>query len=91
MWLTRLTVRQSFCHSRVVSRKADETPTTLAELRKRQRLSRTQLAAAIGTSESAVIKWEQGARQPGLRSLRGLSEALGVSVDTLVRVLTADE
>lgn len=64
---------------------------TLAELRKQQGLSRTRLAAAIDSSESTVAKWEQGRRQPGLRSLRNLSGALGVSIDTLVRILTADE
>lgn len=60
----------------------------LAKLRQQKGVSRTELAAALHTSESAVTKWEQGAREPGLQSLRKLSAYFGVTVDEIVRALT---
>ena len=41
------------------------------------RLTQTQLAAAMGTSQSAVAAWENGARTPGIDALERLAAACG--------------
>ncbi|MCP9276326.1 helix-turn-helix domain-containing protein [Mycolicibacterium sp. CAU 1645] len=40
-------------------------------------LTQTQLAAAMGTSQSAVATWENGARTPGIDALERLAAACG--------------
>ena len=40
-------------------------------------LTQTQLAAAMGTSQSAVAAWENGARTPGINALERLAAACG--------------
>ena len=40
-------------------------------------LTQTQLAAAMGTSQSAVASWENGARIPGIDALERLAAACG--------------
>jgi transcriptional regulator with XRE-family HTH domain len=52
----------------------------------RNRLGFTQndLAAALQVSPQAVSKWERGENAPDIGLLPGLSETLGVSIDTLL-------
>jgi DNA-binding transcriptional regulator YiaG len=40
-------------------------------------LTQTELAAAMGTSQSAVAAWENGARTPGVEALERLARACG--------------
>ena len=40
-------------------------------------LTQTQLADAMGTSQSAVAAWENGARVPGVEALERLARACG--------------
>lgn len=40
-------------------------------------LTQTQLAEAMGTSQSAVAAWENGARNPGIDALDRLAAACG--------------
>lgn len=40
-------------------------------------LTQTQLAEAMGTSQSAVAAWENGARTPGIDALERLAAACG--------------
>lgn len=40
-------------------------------------LTQTQLAAAMGTSQSAIAAWENGARTPGIEALERLARACG--------------
>jgi DNA-binding transcriptional regulator YiaG len=53
----------------------------LAELVYRTRteagLTQTELAAAMGTSQSAIAAWENGARTPGVEALERLARACG--------------
>jgi DNA-binding XRE family transcriptional regulator len=53
----------------------------LAELvyttRTKAGLTQTELAAAMGTSQSAVAAWENGARTPGVETLERLARACG--------------
>lgn len=40
-------------------------------------LTQIQLAAAMGTSQSAIAAWENGARTPGVDALERLAKACG--------------
>jgi DNA-binding transcriptional regulator YiaG len=40
-------------------------------------LTQTELATAMGTSQSAVAAWENGARTPGVEALERLANACG--------------
>jgi len=40
-------------------------------------LTQNQLAAAMGTSQSAIAAWENGARTPGVDALERLAKACG--------------
>lgn len=40
-------------------------------------LTQAELAAAMGTSQSAVAAWESGARTPGVETLERLATACG--------------
>lgn len=53
-------------------------------LRKRLRLSRSDLAAQLGVSLSAVGMYEQGRREPSLGVTVELGRILGVSTDYLL-------
>jgi transcriptional regulator with XRE-family HTH domain len=56
----------------------------LRELRARRDLTQEQVAAAVGCHESAVSRWESGARLPTLTDLVALAALLGVSCDDLL-------
>jgi transcriptional regulator with XRE-family HTH domain len=51
------------------------------------RLTRSQLAAAVGVSQHAVVAWELGNRAPGSQQLPRLAAALGVETSTLAAAL----
>lgn len=55
--------------------------TNLAELvyvtRMGAGLTQTELADAMGTSQSAIAAWESGSRTPGVDALERLAEACG--------------
>jgi transcriptional regulator with XRE-family HTH domain len=55
--------------------------TRLRELRQGKGLSREVLAERSGLSRGAVRDYEQGHREPSLRSAFQLADALGVKVD----------
>jgi DNA-binding transcriptional regulator YiaG len=40
-------------------------------------LTQVELAAAMGTSQSAIAAWENGARTPGIEALERLARACG--------------
>lgn len=62
-----------------------QTGKLIAELRKRQGLTQQQLADQLNLSNKTISKWESGAGSPDISNLLGLVEALGVSVDELLR------
>ena len=47
-------------------------------------LSQTQLAAAVGTSQSAISQMESGDRKPSFDMLRRLAQALNISTAHLL-------
>jgi len=58
-------------------------PNTLRNLRLRVGLSQAQLAEKIGTSQPQVARLEAGTQEPTLKTLRRISDALGVDLNTL--------
>lgn len=56
----------------------------VAEERKAQNLTQSQLADKVGVSNKAVSKWETGVSLPDVAILIPLSEALGVTVTELL-------
>ena len=55
----------------------------IAELRKEQHLSQRQLAAAIGTSQANLSRWEQGLNEPSIMECWRLADYFEVSIDVL--------
>ena len=52
----------------------------VARLRIAQGLTQTELAEKVGTSQSRIAGLESGKRQPSLRFLRQVADALGVDL-----------
>jgi transcriptional regulator with XRE-family HTH domain len=57
----------------------------IARFRKARGLARAELAERVGTSETYIGHWETGYRRPSMESCITLADALGVSLDELVR------
>ncbi|MEZ7241067.1 helix-turn-helix transcriptional regulator [Rhodococcus sp. GXMU-t2271] len=53
----------------------------LAAARRRQGLSQTEIAARMGTSQSAVARLERGDLDPRLSTLERYAQAVGQTVD----------
>lgn len=56
----------------------------LKKLRKERKMTQSQLAEMFGYSHVAVVKWENGSREPDFATLIKLSEFFGVSIDFLI-------
>ena len=62
----------------------------LAMLRKLNGYSQEQIAEKIGISRQAYAKWESGATVPDIDRAALLSQAYGISLDSLLKTSTAD-
>ena len=62
-----------------------QTGKLIAELRKQQGLTQQQLADKLDLSNKTISKWESGSGSPDISNLPILADALGVSVDELLR------
>ncbi len=62
-----------------------QTGKLIAELRKQQGLTQQQLADKLNLSNKTVSKWESGSGSPDIANLPVLAEALGISVDELLK------
>jgi DNA-binding XRE family transcriptional regulator len=56
----------------------------LAAMRKRNRMTQTELAKATGVSQKDVSRWENGEIKPGVESLKKLASALECNIDDLI-------
>lgn len=56
----------------------------MKKLRKKNNITQAQLADILGISTSAVGMYEQGRREPDIKTLRQLSRYFGVSVEYLM-------
>ncbi len=63
----------------------------LCTLRKKAGLTQVQLGKAVGVSNKAVSKWENGSAKPGVDVIRTLADVLGVSIDELLEVTTPEK
>lgn len=57
----------------------------IADLRKQRGFTQRQLADQLHLSDKTISKWESGAGSPDLSNLTVLAEALGISVDELLK------
>lgn len=57
----------------------------IRSLRMERGLSQRQLAEAVGVTDKAVSKWENGRGAPDITLVNALSEALGVSAECLLK------
>ena len=62
-----------------------QTGKLIAELRKQQGLTQQQLADKLNLSNKTISKWESGAGSPDISNLPILAEALGITVDELLK------
>lgn len=56
----------------------------LKALRERSRLTQTELARQVGTTQQTIARWEAGKAEPNLAALRDLALCLRTTVDGLV-------
>lgn len=56
----------------------------LKSLREEAGYSQARLAAKLGVSQSTVGGWESGTREPSFKTLMGIADLFGVSVDYLL-------
>lgn len=57
----------------------------IKKAREQKGITQQQLAEKIGTNQSVIAGFESGIKIPSLRVAKELSEALGVSIDELVK------
>ncbi|MBD5086669.1 MAG: helix-turn-helix transcriptional regulator [Clostridiales bacterium] len=56
----------------------------LKMLRKEKKITQTELANHFGYSHVAILKWENGEREPNFDTLKKLADYFGVSIDYLL-------
>ena len=54
--------------------------TLIRQARKRANLTQAELATKVGTTQSAIARWERGASHPSLERLQGLVDACGLEL-----------
>ena len=64
---------------------AMKTGQLIAMLRKEKGLTQQQLADQLNLSNKTISKWESGAGSPDIGNLPVLADALGITVDELLR------
>lgn len=62
---------------------------TIPVARKIAGLTQKELGAAVGVSESTVLKWEKGKSEPSVSQAIAISKATGVPYDNII-FLTAN-
>ncbi|MCA8943797.1 MAG: helix-turn-helix transcriptional regulator [Planctomycetes bacterium] len=68
------------------SKLASEVAVRLRQLRARLDLTQDEVAGRVGCHESAISRWESGARLPSCQDLIELARVYGVSCDALLGV-----
>ena len=59
--------------------------TNIREIRKRRGMTQKQLSESTGVTPACVCNWESGTSDPRTADLPRIADALGVSIDELVR------
>ncbi len=63
----------------------------IAQLRKEQNMTQSQLAEKLHVTDKAVSKWETGRGMPDIGNLEALGEVLGVTVTELLQCKKQEE
>ena len=63
----------------------------IRNLRKRNYLTQAEFAKKVGVTQGTVSQWEHGIISPNSNQLRSISDAFGVSIDSIVGKNTRDE
>lgn len=59
---------------------------TIREWRNARYLTQDELAGKIGVSYYTISNWEIGVKQPRVKNLRALAEALGIHPDQIILI-----
>jgi transcriptional regulator with XRE-family HTH domain len=65
--------------------------TLIRQARRRAGLTQAELAARVGTTQSAVARWERGASRPTAERLQSLVEACGLELQLGLAPWDGDE
>lgn len=57
----------------------------IKEIREAKKMSQVELAYKLGVSQTAICKWESDKSNPKTARLRDVADALGCTVDELLR------
>lgn len=56
----------------------------LKELREAHKLTQTQIAIELGTKQSTYSNWENGIREPDIKTLIEIADYYKISIDSLI-------
>ena len=65
--------------------------TLIQQARRRAGMTQTELAGRVGTTQSAVARWERGASRPSVERLQELVEACGLELQIGLEASNRDE
>jgi transcriptional regulator with XRE-family HTH domain len=65
--------------------------TLIQQARRRAGLTQAELAAKVGTTQSAIARWERGASRPTTERLQSLVEACGLELQLSLAPWEGDE
>ena len=54
-------------------------------MRKRKRMTQTELAIAVGVTQPSISDYESGKKRPTIDTAKKLADALGCTVDDLLK------
>lgn len=77
-------VRVSCSHGRMARPNRKAVAELISAGRRKKKMTREQLATAVGVSYHAVTSWELGDRAPRAEHVAKLSSVLGLSADKIV-------
>lgn len=63
----------------------------ICELREKKGLSQSQLGEKLGVTNKAVSRWENGGAYPSTELMLPLAKELGVSIESLYKVISEDK
>lgn len=63
----------------------------ICELREKKGLSQSQLGKKLGVTNKAVSRWENGSAYPSTELMLPLAKELGVSIESLYKVISEDK
>lgn len=65
-------------------------PTRLKELRKKKKLTQSELGEKVGVKQNTFTNWENGKREPSLENIIKLAKILDTTTDDLLGAINVD-